>query len=302
MQKYNNLLEIEIRRAFDARYQKMIVFKKTADVAAFLAQKRAAGSRVGFVPTMGALHRGHISLIQLSKEAGEFTVCSIFVNPTQFNDNKDFEKYPSTIEADIDELEKAGCNLLFLPGLKEIYPDTTKNENPYQLGFLEKILEGKFRPGHFQGVCQVVHRLLSIVEPDRLYLGQKDYQQCMVIKKLIELYHIKTEVLVCPTLREKDGLAMSSRNMRLTATERKQAVKIFDILSFIKKEIRPGYLEDLKERAKQYLTAEGFKVDYVEIADTNTLEPQETWDGKLPLVALVAAFLNEVRLIDNMLM
>ena len=280
----------------------MILLKKIADIVAFLAQKKKTGSIIGFVPTMGALHAGHIALVKSSKDAGEFTVCSIFVNPTQFNDQKDFEKYPSTIETDIDLLEKAGCDLLFLPTITEIYPTGTKNEKPYQLGYLENLLEGKFRPGHFQGVCQVVHRLLTAISPNRLYLGQKDYQQCMVIKKLITLTHIDATVVICPTLREPDGLAMSSRNMRLMATERKQALRIFETLSFIKKEIRPGYLDDLKERAKQYLTAEGFKVDYVEIADAHTLEPQEIWDGKLPLVALVAAFLNEVRLIDNMLL
>ena len=271
-------------------------------MAAFLVEKKKNGAIIGFVPTMGALHQGHISLVQDSKQAGELNVCSIFVNPTQFNDKKDFEKYPSTIGTDIDLLEKAGCDLLFLPSVMEIYPTGTKNERPYQLGYLETLLEGKFRPGHFQGVCQVVHRLLTAVNPHRLYLGQKDYQQCMVIKKMIALTHIKTTVVICSTLREPSGLAMSSRNMRLTVTERMQAARIFEALSFIKKEIKAGYLEDLKERVKQYLTAGGFKVDYVEIADADTLEPQETWDGKVPLVALVAAFLNEVRLIDNLLL
>ena len=280
----------------------MIIFKKSADITDFLAEKGKTGCLTGFIPTMGALHQGHISLVQNSIRSGDLTVCSIFVNPAQFNDRKDFEKYPSTIEKDIDLLEKAGCNLLFLPDLTEIYPTGIKNEQPYQLGYLETVLEGKFRPGHFQGVCQAVNRLLSVIHPHRLYLGQKDYQQCLVIKKLIALTAVNTEVVICPTLRENDGLAMSSRNMRLTERERKKAVLLYESLLFIKNEVRTGYLEDLKERIKQYLTAEGFKVDYVEIADTRTLELQETWDGKMPLVALVAAFLNEVRLIDNILL
>ncbi|MFN8243121.1 MAG: pantoate--beta-alanine ligase [Ferruginibacter sp.] len=277
----------------------MLLFKKSADLGNYLERLRQEGLAIGFVPTMGALHQGHISLVEQSREESGITVCSIFVNPTQFNDSKDFEKYPSTIEADIDKLEAAGCDVLFLPSVSEIYPDGTALAAHYNLGYLETILEGKFRPGHFQGVCQVVERLLQIVKPHFLFLGQKDYQQCMVIKKLIALTGLPVHTIVCPTLRESDGLAMSSRNMRLNPGERAKAVKISETLSFIRSSIRPGYLPDLKERCRQYLTAEGFKVDYVEIADAETLEPQEYWDGHQPLVALVAAFLNEVRLIDN---
>ncbi len=280
----------------------MIVFKKAAGIARFIAKKKESGSTIGFVPTMGALHPGHISLINISKKKDDITVSSLFVNPTQFNDKRDFEKYPSTIATDIDMLEKAGCDALFLPDVNEMYPDGTKNERQYDLGYLETILEGKFRPGHFQGVCQAVHRLLTIIYANRLYLGQKDYQQCLVLQKMISITHLKTEIVICPTLREKDGLALSSRNMRLNEAERKEAVKISETLSFIKKELKTGYLEDLKERARQYLTAEGFKVDYVEIANAATLEPIENNDGKTPLVALIAAFVNDVRLIDNMLL
>jgi len=280
----------------------MILFKKAAQLGRFLSEKKESGASVGFVPTMGALHRGHISLVMRSKESDNLTICSIFVNPTQFNDPSDFEKYPSTIETDISMLEEAGCDVLFMPGVAEIYPGGLKATRHYDLGYLETLLEGSFRPGHFQGVCQVVHRLLSIVDTDRLYLGQKDYQQCMVIRKLAELVHSKAEVIVVPTLREADGLAMSSRNMRLNASDRLQAVRIFETLRFIRNEIKTGYTGDLKERAIQYLTAEGFKVDYVEIANASSLEPVEFWDGKMPMVALIAAFLHEVRLIDNMLL
>lgn len=302
MQKYGNFLEIGITQALEAKFEKMIIFREAADITAFIAKKKQSAAGIGFVPTMGALHPGHISLIGSSKKNGDLTVCSIFVNPTQFNDRHDFEKYPTTIENDIDRLENAGCDILFLPDMHEIYPDGTENAPHYGLGYLEKLLEGSFRPGHFQGVCQVVHRLLVIVQPHRLYLGQKDFQQCSVIKKLVQLTGMAIEVVVCPTQREADGLAMSSRNMRLNDAERKRAVKIYETLCFIKKEVRNGYLEDLKERARQYLTGEGFKVDYVEIADAATLEPLENWDGKTPLVALIAAFLDEVRLIDNMLL
>lgn len=276
----------------------MIILKKASDTRTFLSEKTG----IGFVPTMGALHEGHISLIRRSKEQDNFTVSSIFVNPTQFNNKKDFEKYPVTIERDIEMLEKAGCDLLFLPGVNEMYPQGTEINSKYELGYLETILEGAYRPGHFQGVCQVVDRLLQIVMPDKMYLGQKDFQQCMVLKRMTAEKFPGTEIVVSPTVRETDGLAMSSRNMRLNEQERKMAVKISETLLFIRNNIRTGYLEDLKERAKQYLTAEGFKVDYVEIANADTLELMQNNDGKTKLVALIAAYIGEIRLIDNMVL
>jgi pantoate--beta-alanine ligase len=279
----------------------MIIFKKALELNNFVAKWLTKGLHLGFVPTMGALHNGHISLIEHSKKENDVTICSIFVNPTQFNDPKDYEKYPITIEKDIDMLEKAGCDVLFLPAVGEIYPNGTQNTIHYNLGFVETVLDGKYRPGHFQGVCKVVHRLLDIVTPTNMYLGQKDYQQCMVIKKLTELIDCPTHIIICPTLREPDGLAMSSRNSRLNAEEREKAVRISEVLLFIKKEIKPGYLVDLKQRCINYLTAEGYKVDYVEMVNADSLELIENWDGNTKLVGLVAAFLNEVRLIDNML-
>ncbi len=259
---------------------------------------------VGFVPTMGALHAGHLSLIDFCRKECSLTVCSIFVNPTQFNDPADFEKYPSTLESDIDRLESAGCDLLFLPSVHEIYPGGLNKINKYELGDLETKLEGAFRPGHFQGVCQVVERLLEIVQPAKLFLGQKDYQQCMVIAKLIVLMG-KEEILslrICPTLRESDGLAMSSRNMRLNKEERIKAVQVSRVLKMIKEQIKPGDISGLISSAAFILADEGFRVDYVSVADADNLEPVEEWDGRKKLVALAAAFLNDVRLIDNMIL
>jgi pantoate--beta-alanine ligase len=279
----------------------MILIKRIADLNILITTLKTTGHTIGFVPTMGALHQGHISLIKYSNNACTTTICSIFVNPTQFNDPKDFDKYPVTIENDLNVLEINKCDIVFMPSVAEMYPNGFSHLPDYDLGYLETVLEGKYRPGHFQGVCQVVHRLLEIVQPDLLYLGQKDYQQCMVIKKLIELTGIKTQLSICPTLRENDGLAMSSRNMRLNDAERQKAVRLSEILQFIKKEIYIGYTKDLTERARLYLSAEGFKVDYVAIADAETLALVENWDGSLKIVALVAAYLNEVRLIDNML-
>ena len=280
----------------------MILFKKASDISSYLLKSKESGNHIGFVPTMGALHQGHISLINTSKETESVTVCSIFVNPTQFNDAKDFNNYPSTIEKDIDTLEKAGCDVLFLPSVTEMYPSGTKNMQNYDLGYLETVLEGRYRPGHFQGVCMVMHRLLSIIKANELYLGQKDYQQCMVIKKLVELEKIKTTINICPTLRESSGLAMSSRNMRLSDKDKKHALKIFETLSYLKTHIRPGGLTALKQVALNNLTDAGFKVDYVEIADADNLEIIEQWDGQKRLVALAAAFLGDVRLIDNLLL
>lgn len=279
----------------------MIVFKKANDLKKWLDGQQKKGKKAGFVPTMGALHPGHISLIEAAKKENDSTLCSIFVNPTQFNDPKDFEKYPVTIEKDIFLLETAGCNVLFLPSVTEMYPEGIAPKKEYALGRLEEILEGKFRPGHYQGVCQVVERLLHIVEANHLYLGQKDYQQCMVITQLVELMGKKDKITIriCPTLRENDGLAMSSRNMRLNEEERKKATAIYRALTYIKDNIQAGETAKLSQNAISQLTGAGFKVDYFEIADAATLEKVTDWNGKQKLVALAAAFLNEIRLIDN---
>ncbi len=276
----------------------MIIFKTVESITAFIRKSKTAQKTIGFVPTMGALHPGHISLVEASRNLNDITVCSIFVNPTQFNNAADFEKYPITIEPDIDKLEASGCDILFLPAVHEIYPPGF-NAPVYELGYLETVLEGYYRPGHYQGVCQVVDRLLTIVAPHILYLGQKDYQQCMVIMKMIELRNLGTRTQIEKTMREKDGLAMSSRNLRLNEQERKQALKIFEVLSFMKASLRAGNLTAIKEHAGNFLSANGFKVDYTEIANAHNLQLLDHWDGKTPLVLLVAAYLNEVRLIDN---
>ena len=282
----------------------MIIFRKPDALHNYLETNRSANQKIGFVPTMGALHAGHISLVETAKKDNDVVVSSIFVNPTQFNDPDDFKKYTITLEKDILLLETVGCDVLFIPSVKDIYPDGTGNLRHYDLGFLETVLEGKFRPGHFQGVCQVVHHLLQIVLPDNLYLGQKDYQQCMVIQKLIELIDpdARIKLNICPTLREDDGLAMSSRNTRLNEKDRKVANAIFVSLLFIKSNLQLMDVARLKSLASSSLTESGFKVDYVEIADAKTLELLDTWNGKQKIVALAAAFLGNVRLIDNMVL
>ena len=279
----------------------MILIKNIYQLQKIILQEKNSGKKIGFVPTMGALHQGHIALITEAKSQNEVVVCSIFVNPTQFNNAEDLIKYPKTLEADIDKLEAADCTILFLPEVAEMYPEGERQKK-YELGFLETVLEGKYRPGHFQGVCMIVDKLLQAVTPHVLYLGRKDYQQCMVVNAMMQLEKHKTTLVICETIRETDGLAMSSRNMRLNETERLQALRIIETLNTIKQNIKPGDLVVLKKDAVIFLTNNDYKVDYVEIADANTLELQDTWNGTKKLVALVAAYLNEVRLIDNIVL
>lgn len=283
----------------------MILFQYVPPLAGYIQQQKAAGKTIGFVPTMGALHNGHIALIDQSKKGASLTVCSIFVNPTQFNNPNDYKLYPKTIEPDIVKLEAAGCDILFLPSIAEMYPQGTTNLEQYDLGYLETLLEGKYRPGHFQGVCQVMYRLLTMVQPHKLFMGQKDYQQCMVVKRLLDLMEFETELVTCPTLREPDGLAMSSRNLRLPPEDRQRATTIYQCLTLIKEQLNLGIAwRVIKEKAEKMLTGAGFRIDYVALADAYTLQPVEASTGAANQgrrVALIAAFLHEVRLIDNML-
>jgi pantoate--beta-alanine ligase len=280
----------------------MIIFKHAAHLARYLEQERKKQQTIGFVPTMGALHQGHLDLITQCRQQTDITVCSIFVNPTQFNNAADYEKYPNTPEQDIGKLESIGTDILFLPSIAEMYSRGTASLEQYDLGYLETVLEGQYRPGHFQGVCQIMSRLLAMVMPHQLFMGQKDYQQCMVVGRLIELKQFPVKLVTCPTIREADGLAMSSRNMRLLPEDRKKAVTIYQCLLYIKKHLHNRPWEQLKPEAEAMLTQQGFTVDYVALAKAENLDiitagrPTAT-----PLVALIAAFLHDVRLIDNLI-
>ncbi|MFI5155671.1 MAG: pantoate--beta-alanine ligase [Chitinophagales bacterium] len=280
----------------------MILFKNVKALQQHLADFKSGTGNLGWVPTMGALHAGHISLLNAARSKCRWVICSIFVNPTQFNDRNDFRNYPITLDKDISLLEENGVDLLFLPGMNEIYPDGTERLEKYNLGKLESILEGQYRPGHFQGVCQVLHRLGDILKPDHLFMGQKDFQQCMVVKRLLEITHSGITLHTCSTLREPDGLAMSSRNMRLNETQRKNAIAIYEALNFLKKNLKKGSLVELIEKAKDILSSRDFRTDYVAIADPATLETCKNWDGQQALVGLIAAFQQEIRLIDNMVL
>jgi pantoate--beta-alanine ligase len=280
----------------------MILFKYIQDIDSQLKRLKKEGNLVGFVPTMGALHSGHISLIKEAKKSCQRVVCSIFVNPTQFNDKADFDKYPTTISRDIELLVDAGCDILFLPAVREMYPEGLNNKTPVDFGFLAETLEGEFRPGHFDGMAQVVERLLRIVKPDKLFMGLKDYQQQLIVKELIRKRRLKTELVACDTMREKDGLAMSSRNVRLDKNARNNSVIISKTLKEAKRRIKAGAdVASTQQWGYEQLQAiKGGEVEYFEIRNAETLKPLTK--KQEPKVALVAAKIGGVRLIDNMLL
>jgi len=281
----------------------MIIFKKEQDLRQYLSEQTANGRVVGSVPTMGALHEGHKSLISAARASGALVVCSVFVNPTQFNDKKDFEKYPVSAEADIELMINAGCDVAFMPAVQEMYPKGLENGGIYDFGYLDTILEGAQRPGHFKGVGQIVARLVDIVQPSYLYLGQKDYQQIMVIKKMLEItgQKGKVQVVVCPTLREPDGLAMSSRNVRLTDPQRILAVTLYQCLVSIQSKQQTTSFSIVQKECKDILTEKGFTPEYVALADANDLTLLEDFDAGRTMIALIAAKIGDVRLIDNLI-
>lgn len=280
----------------------VLIFKKIDHLKSFIHQKKQQGQSIGFVPTMGALHSGHLSLIQASQAANTLTVCSIFVNPTQFNNPADLEKYPRLIEKDIVLLEKQGCNVLFFPEVSEMYAE---NENLPEIDLLgiDRRLEGEHRPGHFNGVATVVKKLFDIVEPHRAYFGQKDYQQVLVVKTLVQQLNMNLQIVAVPTMRENNGLAMSSRNLRLTEAEREQAAIIYNTFLWAKQQLISVAPKEVEGLATQRINAvNGATVEYFSLADAQTLAPIERYNPSQKIVALTAVNLGEVRLIDNMLL
>lgn len=277
----------------------MYLFKRNIDLQNFLKSENKEQKPIGFIPTMGALHAGHLSLIERCREDGGLSVCSIFVNPTQFNDPGDYANYPITIDADIELLVKHGCDVLFLPDLKEIYPDEGIDTPALDLEGLDKPMEGAYRAGHFEGVVQVVNRLLDIVSPDLLYMGQKDYQQWCIIRKMLEQVHREVELRMCPVFREPDGLAMSSRNVRLTPEERARAPLIYQTLTQAAKMVQSSSLADIKNWAAAQLQLPGFSLEYFEFANAHTLEEVNSIEEAENIVLCIAIWLGKVRLIDT---
>ena len=283
----------------------MIVFKRIADVQEYLAGQRKNGAPIGFIPTMGALHKGHISLVRQAKAEGNVTVCSIFVNPAQFNDKQDFDLYPNTVPDDITLLEQAGCDILFLPSVPEIYPQGAEKAAAYHFGSLETVFEGAMRPGHFNGVGKVMAILLRIVQPDALYMGSKDYQQCLVVKDLCRQMGLADQVrfVACPTCREPDGLAMSSRNRRLNDSQRSLAGIIYQCLVSIQSKFESDSdFSIVQKECLDLMAAKGFETEYVSLADAATLTPLAQYEPGRSMVALIATRIGSVRLIDNMLL
>jgi len=253
---------------------------------------------VGFVPTMGALHAGHISLVNQAVLENQIVVVSIFVNPTQFNDKNDLEKYPRTLELDLKLLEITGCQIVFAPSAKEVYPEP--DTRVFNFGPLETVMEGKHRPGHFNGVAQVVSKLFDFVKPDKAYFGLKDFQQLAIIKAMVTQLKIPVEIISCPIVREESGLAMSSRNELLTVEERKNAALISQTLFEAKKLSMQKSVSELVEWITQTINKNSYlTVEYVEIADDQHLQPVNSWDEKGGKVCCIAVFCGKVRLIDN---
>lgn len=280
---------------------KLEVFKTKEALKAYLKPLKASGKKIALVPTMGALHNGHISLIKLAQENADVIICSIFVNPTQFTDPKDLEKYPRPIEHDLAMLNDAGCNGVFMPNVTEMYPTGADENWHIDLGKAEFLLEGEFRKGHYQGVTQIVKKLFDAVEPDLAMFGQKDFQQVLMIKNMLAHFNLPINIITCPIIREDDGLAMSSRNIHLSETDRKNALVLSKSLQFVADNFTKYSLEELEEKAKSlYNNIEGVTLDYFTIADGNTLEPANSKDEN-SLVALVAAQVGTTRLIDNII-
>lgn len=276
----------------------MLVIHKISKIEQLIAEQRQIGKTIGFVPTMGALHQGHISLIELSKQQTTFTVCSIFVNPTQFNNNADLTHYPRTPEADIKLLEAAGCDVLYMPEVSDVYPENDTRK--FDFGYLDNILEGATRPGHFNGVGQVVSILLEGVKPDKAYFGSKDYQQVMVVKSLVKQLNLHVDIIPCPILREPDGLAMSSRNVRLNEQERLEAAAIPEMMKLGNQILKLyGIAETKKYIISVVATIPNMKLDYYEVCDAETLEAISEIKPNQKAISLIAVFVGNIRLIDN---
>ncbi len=279
----------------------MKLFTTIAEINSYLKDKIAAGNTIGFVPTMGALHQGHISLLQQANLENDIVVASIFVNPIQFDKKEDLQKYPRTLEQDISRLTEVECDVLFAPAVTEMYPEPVLER--FDFGHLDKVMEGKYRPGHFNGVAVVVKKLFEIVMPHRAYFGMKDFQQLKIIQFMVEKLKMNIRIVPCATLREKDGLAMSSRNVRLTPHERSIAPAIYRVLTGMKDRVEkmsPAQAENWG--VSQLNKFEEIHVEYLSIAGADDLLPIQSWNDKPGVVACAAVNLGKVRLIDNLIL
>ena len=276
----------------------MEVITKIADLQRKIAEIRAKDGTVGLVPTMGALHNGHLELVKRCVAENSICVVSVFVNPTQFNDKNDLLHYPRTLDADCRLLESAGCAIAFAPEVEEMYP--VEDTRVFNLGTVAEVMEGKYRPGHFNGVAQIVSKLFDAVQPDRAYFGEKDFQQIAVIRSMVKLLNFPVEIVACPIVREDDGMALSSRNLRLTPQQRKNAVSIsqtlFNSRTFAEQH---SVAETIDYVVSTLNSVPDLEVEYFEIVDGNTLLPVNDWSDSDYIVGCITVYCGEVRLIDN---
>ena len=277
----------------------MKVLKSKKTLIDYIERQREMGKKIGFAPTMGALHQGHLSLYKAAKKENDEVISSIFVNPTQFNNPDDFQKYPKTLEKDLELLEKAGVDAVYVPNVEEMYPDGL-NSKKYNFDGLENEMEGKYRPGHFDGVGTIVEELFRQVQPHNAYFGEKDYQQLAIIKKMVEKTKLPVKIHGVPTLREEDGLAMSSRNVRLTETQRKEATIIYETLEKVKEWFKVISLEEIKQKVTDIFRNSNFELEYFVIADEKTLKETDYFYKDKNYRAFIVAYADTVRLIDNM--
>ena len=276
----------------------MEIVHTVRELQASLAALRAQGKTVGLVPTMGALHEGHASLVKRSVAENDATVVSVFVNPTQFNDKNDLEKYPRTLDADCVLLEQCGATIAFAPSVEEVYPEPDTRQFSYAP--LDTVMEGKYRPGHFNGVCQVVSKLFDMVKPDRAYFGEKDFQQLAIIREMVRQMHFPLQIVGCPIVREADGLALSSRNNRLTPEQRTEALQISQTLFASVEYAKSHTVAETKQFVEDRIAAApGLRLEYFSLVDGNTLQDVSAWDDSTYIVGCITVFCGEIRLIDN---
>lgn len=276
----------------------MLVVDKIDKLQTFLAAARAEGKSIGLVPTMGALHEGHASLVRRSVEDNKVTVVSVFVNPTQFNDKSDLERYPRTLEADCALLTSLGADCVFAPSVEEVYPEP--DTRVFDFTPLDKVMEGVYRPGHFNGVAQIVSKLFMYVQPDRAYFGEKDFQQLAIIREMVRQLNLKLEIVGCPIVRETDGLALSSRNALLTSEQRVTALNISKTLFISLEYAKEHTLEETKQMVMDTIAStEGLELEYYEVVNGVTLQTVHTWDDAEYIVGCITVYCGKVRLIDN---
>jgi len=276
----------------------MLIVKEISKLEAFIQKEKNEGKKIGLVPTMGALHEGHLSLVKKAGEETDYVVVSIFVNPTQFNDPNDLKKYPRKVDQDLKLLETSSCQIVFIPEIKTMYPEPDTRH--FDFGMLGEVMEGAFRTGHFNGVAQIVSKLFAIVKPDIAFFGMKDFQQIAIIRSMVKQLKLPVKIVSCPVVRDSDGLAKSSRNVRLSKEQRESAPWIYKVLKEARSKVSIMNVQELKSWVESEINKNLYlKTQYFEIVDSETLMPVETWNQTNDRTGCVAVFCGDIRLIDE---